>query len=130
MNLGNVNAGELEVIWPLHRWHYLNVPTDQPLPSDPPPVSDIAADPLSRIGQARGLAARSLQCGAGCSQQRAGALLGVSRRQIGRDTDLSPVTDPAVVERARALIAASGAHGSTVGGTGGRGDLAGRWAAR
>ena len=114
---------EPEVVWPLHRWHYLSVMSDPPLSHDPPvaprvPPRTTAADtgpaPPAAIGQARGLAARALQCGAGCTQIRTSALLGVSRRQIGRETDAAPVPAPPVVEGARMCLAETASRGSTV----------------
>jgi hypothetical protein len=77
------------------------------------PAADTAPDTPARIGQPRGLAARALQRGAGCTQQRASALLGVSRRQIGRETDAAPVTVPSVVQGARTWLAETVGRGST-----------------
>jgi hypothetical protein len=76
-----VNVSDLEVIWTLHRWHYLSVP-------DPGMVNMAAVEaPLSPPivpTPGRELAARALLAGPDHSQQRVSDLLGVSRRTIGR----------------------------------------------
>jgi hypothetical protein len=73
----------LEVVWPLDRWHYLSVPEPVDMTREP-----AAADPVT-AGHA--LAARALMAGAGCTQARVGVLLDTSRRSIGRlvATDLT-----------------------------------------
>ena len=68
----------------------------------------------------RELAARALQAGPDCSQQRIGDLLGVSRRTIGRmvDADLSTaLRDPQVLEVARTCLAETTGRGCTSRGT-------------
>lgn len=64
----------------------------------------------------RELAARALQAGPDCSQQRISDLLGVSRRTIGRmvDADLSTaLRDPQVLEVARTCLAETTGRGCT-----------------
>ena len=109
-----MNAGELEVVWPLHRWHYLSVP-------DPGMVTDMAAvdaTPSPPIVETPGreLAARALLADPDCSQQRVSDLLGVSRRTIGRmaEADLTTaLRDPQVLEGARTCLAETASRGST-----------------
>ena len=114
---------DLEVVWPLHRSHYLSpaltdedfIMRSDPLSApasadDPPPPAPDAATP------ARELAVRALLAGADCLQQRASDLLGVSRRTIGRlaDADLSEVLrDPQAVEGARTCLEETANRGST-----------------
>jgi hypothetical protein len=106
-----VNTSELEVIWPLHRWHYLSVQSDHSLPPDPRRVNMNAVDESLSVTVAvrgRELAARALPVGAGCGQQRVSTLLEVSRRTIGRMTDAEGTTalqDPRGLEAARTCLA-------------------------
>jgi hypothetical protein len=102
-----VVGGELEVIWPLHKWHYLN-----PSPTDPEMdmADDVTADPTPVSGPGRDLAARALLVGAGCTQQRVSELLETSRRSVGRavETELAAVLqDATVVAEARTVLAES-----------------------
>jgi hypothetical protein len=90
------SAGELEVVWPLHRWHYLSVTSDHPLLPDPRMVNMAGVDeslslPLV-VTPGRVLAARALLAGPDASQQRVSDLLGVSRRTIGRMADADCTT--------------------------------------
>jgi hypothetical protein len=104
---------DLVVVWPLHRWHYLNVP-------DPEIVNMTAVDeslslPIV-VTPGRALAARALLAGPDCSQQRVSHLLGVSRRTIGRmaAADLSTaLRDPQLLEIARTCLAETASRGST-----------------
>jgi hypothetical protein len=91
MDLGSVTGAELEVAWPLHRWHYLNVP-------------DLGRVNMETVDESRSntavpsreLAVRALLAGPDCSQQRISELLGVSGRTIGRmaEADLSTADCP------------------------------------
>ena len=98
---------ELEVVWPLHRSHYLSpMLTDEDLAmhSDPVSVDDTPPPAPDAITPGRELAVRALLAGADCLQQRVSDLLGVSRRTIGRmaDADLVAVLrDPQALEGAR-----------------------------
>jgi hypothetical protein len=71
--------------------------------------------------------ARALLAGAYNTQQRAGELLEMSRRTLGRadETDLfAPLQNPAVVTEARTVLANTARRGSYPGGTEGGRDLA------
>ena len=107
-----MNVSELEVVWPLHRSHYLSVPdagrVNMTAVEEPPPL-------IATPG--RELAVRALLAGPGVSQQRVSDLLGVSRRTIGRmaEADLSTaVRDPQVLEGARTCLAETASRGITV----------------
>ena len=54
---------ELELVWPLDRWHYLSVQEEEEEVMTPEPAP------------AHALAARAFLAGAGCTQERVGALL-------------------------------------------------------
>jgi hypothetical protein len=106
-----VSVSELEVVWPLHRSHYLSVP-------EAGMVNMTAVDePPSLIATpGRELAARALLAGPGMSQQRVSDLLGVSRRTIGRMAEADCTTalrDPQVLEGARTCLAETARRGST-----------------
>jgi hypothetical protein len=87
----SVNVDELQVIWPLHKHHYLtalldvgsDMTVDQLEASEPMPVSSTGCD----------LAARALVAGAACTQQRVSELLETSPRSVGRAVDSNLVAD-------------------------------------
>ena len=81
-----MEVSDLEVVWPLHRWHYLNVP--DPARVNMEAVDESLSSPLVATPE-RELAARALHGGPDCSQQRVSDLLGVSRRTIGRMNDVA-----------------------------------------
>jgi hypothetical protein len=102
---------ELEVVWPLHKWHYLN-----------PDLIDMHADiPVDETSESmpatsRELAARALLAGADCTQERVAALLDTSRRSVGRTANadvLAALQDATVVAEARTLLVGSASYGST-----------------
>jgi hypothetical protein len=107
-----VTAGEFEVVWPLHRSHYLSPAlTDEGtiMPPDPESSEEIPAAFADATDHGRALAVRALLAGADCLQQRVSDLLGVSRRTIGRcrmaDADLSAsLPDPQAREAARPVV--------------------------
>jgi hypothetical protein len=109
-----MNLGDLEVVWPLHRWHYLSVPEAGMVNMaavDEPRLPPIVETP------GRQLVARALLAAPDASQQRVGELLGVSRRTIGRmaDADLTTaLRDSQGLERARTCLAETASRGSTV----------------
>jgi hypothetical protein len=113
------DGGALEVIWPLHRWHYLSPAlTDEGLVMHPEPESseDHAAACLGAADHGRELAARALLAGPAGSQQQVSDLLGVSRRTVGRLADVDRTTavrDPQVLEAARTCLAETASRGST-----------------
>src|SRR5262245_39094213 len=79
-------------------------PPLDPTPTADPPVTDLL------------LAARARLEGSGCVQERVAQLLGTSRRSVGRtlDIDLSGARqDAAIVDAARARLAATARRGST-----------------
>jgi hypothetical protein len=114
-----VNACELEVVWPLHRWHYLS-----PMLADAgidmntePESSTVPPAPARRpVATSRDLATRALQAGANCSQQRVSDLLAVSRRTLSRTVDpdvVAALHDADVVKQARTYLADTASRGST-----------------
>ena len=113
-----MNTGELEVIWPLHRSHYLSpalADAGIDMHTEPEPSDRPSAPALRPVATSRDLATRALQAGANCSQQRVSRLLGVSRRTLSRTVDpdfVAALHDPAVVEQARICLADSASRGS------------------
>jgi hypothetical protein len=114
-----VTGPDLEVVWPLHRSHYLSsaltadgmVMPMEPASVEGPTRASVVATPD------RELAAGTLQADPEASQQRVSDLLGVSRRTIGRmaEADLSTaLRDPQVLEGARMCLAETANRGSTV----------------
>jgi hypothetical protein len=104
---------ELEVVWPLDRWHYLS-PSLYLTETDM--ADDVIPDMTPLSYRARDLAARALLAGAACTQQRVSELLETSRRSVGRavETDLgAAMQDAAVVAEARAALAGTARCGST-----------------
>lgn len=119
-----VRLDDLEVVWPLHRSHYLSpaltdedfIMRSDPLHSDPVSVDETPPPPPDALTPGRELAVRALLAGADCLQQRVSDLLGVSRRTIGRmaDADLSAaLLDPQALEGARTCLADTASRGST-----------------
>jgi hypothetical protein len=116
-----VNPETLDVVWPLHRGHYLLVPdlgrvnnmeaVEEALAQPPAVTPDRAPDgPMPDA-----LALRAL-LGGTCSQQRVAELFGTSRRTVGRlaDGEYAPaLRDPQALERARTCLEATAARGST-----------------
>ena len=101
----------LEVVWPLHKWHYLT-----------PDLIDMSSTPENddtdsvHPATSRDLAARALLAGADCTQERIAELLDTSRRTVGRMVDadvLAALQDATVVTETRTLIADSASRGST-----------------
>jgi hypothetical protein len=104
---------ELEVVWPLHRSHYLNPSLQE---SETDMIDHVTSDPTPVSAPGRDLAARALLAAA-CTQQRVSTLLETSRRSVGRDVDndlRSIRQDAGVVAEARAVLAESARRGSTV----------------
>jgi hypothetical protein len=104
---------ELEVIWPLHRWHYLSLPAPERVNMET--VDESLS--VTVVTPGRELAARALLAGPDGSQQRVSDLLGVSRRTIGRmaEADCTPaLRDPQGLEAARTCLAETASRGSTV----------------
>ena len=102
----------LEVIWPLHRRHYLSLPDPGTLDA----VDEVVSVPLVAT-TGRELAARALLAGPDGSPQRVSDLLEVSRGTIDRmaDADLSPaLRDRQVLEAARTCLAETVGRGGTV----------------
>src|SRR5262245_48905462 len=102
---------ELEVVWPLHKCHYLS-------PSLIDMSAEVPVDDTSESMPAtsRDLAARALLAGADCTQERVATLLDTSRRSLGRTADadvLAALQDATVVAQARTLLADSASHGSS-----------------
>src|SRR5262245_44640709 len=80
-----------------------------------PPVVDDPSPAPPAPPSGRALAARAL-LGAGCTYARVGALLGTSRRTIGRTADLdvsAAVQNPETLTRARGCLVESEQRGST-----------------
>jgi hypothetical protein len=103
---------ELEVIWPLHRRHYLNPPDSGTLDAG----ADAISVPLVAT-TGREFAARALLAGLEGSPQRVSDLLEVSRGTIDQmaDADCSPaLRDRSLLEGARACLAETADRGSTV----------------
>jgi hypothetical protein len=103
-----MSEAELELVWPLDRWHYLSVPEEEDMTPEP-----AAADP---VATAHAVAARAFLAGAGCTQACVGVLLDTSRRSIGRlvATDLTTAMQEAeVLTQARGCLAESATRGST-----------------
>jgi hypothetical protein len=102
----------LEVIWPLHRWHYLSLLDPWTLDA----VDDSLSVPL--VGTTgRELAARALLAGPDGSPQRVSDLLDVSAPMIRRmaDADCTPaLRDPQILEGARTCLAETADRGSSV----------------
>src|SRR5262245_53441808 len=99
---------DLEVVWPLHKWHYLS-----------PGLIDMSAGiPMDETSESipatsRDLAARALLAGADCTEERVATLLDTSRRSLGRTADanvLAALQDATVVAQARTLLADSASH--------------------
>jgi hypothetical protein len=104
-----MSEADLEVVWPLDRWHYLSVPEEEVMTPEP-----ALADPLA---PAQALAARAFLAGAGCTQARVGVLLDTNRRRIGRlvaTERTTAVQEAAVLAQARACLTASETRGSTM----------------
>ena len=104
---------ELEVVWPLHRSHYLSpMLTDEDLAmhSDPVSADDTPPPAPDAATPGRELAVRALLAGADCLQQRVSDLLGVSRRTIGRMADADSLGDVARPAGARGGADLSGGH--------------------
>src|SRR5262245_66542640 len=94
---------DLEVVWPLSKWHYLS-PGLIDMPADIPMDETSESIPAT----SRDLAARALLAGAACTQERVATLLDTSRRSVGRTADadvLAGLQDGTVVGRARKLVA-------------------------
>jgi hypothetical protein len=119
-----VRPDDLEVVWPLHRSHYLSpaltdedfVMRSDPMHSDPVSAEDTPPPAPDAMTPGRELAVRALLAGADCLQQRVSDLLGVSRRTIGQmaDADLSAaLRDPQALEGARTCVADTASRGST-----------------
>src|SRR5262245_2262641 len=103
----------LEVVWPLHRWHYLS-PELIDMRSEDMPVDETSESSPATV---RDLAARALLAGADCTQERIAALLDTSRRTVGRTADAdyaAALQNATVVAEARTLLADSASRGSTV----------------
>src|SRR5262245_43438387 len=79
-----VHMEDLEVVWPLHKWHYLSPDLIDRRLDMPANVTAVAPEP-SATG--RDLAARALLAGAHCTQERVAELLETSRRSIARTID-------------------------------------------
>jgi hypothetical protein len=112
---GNENVVDLELVWPLHRSHYLNVP-DPERERTVMAVVDVTSSPPLVVTPGRELAVRALLAGPDCTQRRVSDLLGVSRRTTGRLADAESSTalrDPQVLETARTYLAETASRGST-----------------
>src|SRR5262245_13752134 len=110
----DVSRIEYDVIWPHSRDDYLTIEEPVRL-SVATPVGDDPSPARPAAPSGRELAARAL-LGAGCTQARAGALLGVSRRTVGRtaDRDVSAALRQAeTLTRARGCLVESERRGST-----------------
>jgi hypothetical protein len=104
---------DLEVVWPLHKWHYLSPSLQDP---ETDMADDVTVDPPTVSAPGRDLAARALVAGAACTQQRVSDLLETSRRSVGRaiKSDLAAALhDAAVIAEARTVLAQSARRGST-----------------
>src|SRR5262249_61452548 len=80
-----------------------------------PPVGDAPSPAPPAPTSGRALAARAL-LGAGCTHARAGALLGTSRRSIGRTVDLdvpAALRNPETLTGVRGCLVESERRGST-----------------
>jgi hypothetical protein len=109
-----VNGDDLEVLWPLHKHHYLTASLD--LGSDMTADHLEVSEPVPVSSTGRDLAARALLAGAACTQERVATLLDTSRRSVGRTADadvLAALRNATVVSQARTLLAESASHGST-----------------
>jgi hypothetical protein len=98
-----VLSAELEVVWPLHRTHYLTIKEPDLMPTVTPAVDG------------RELAARAFVAAA-CTQARIATLLGVSRRTVGRSAELdvaAALGKADTLTQARACLAESAERGST-----------------
>jgi hypothetical protein len=91
---------ELEVVWPLHKSHYLSLSLQD---QETDMADEVTADRMPVSGAGRDLPARALVAGASCTQQRVSDLLETSRRSVGRavETDLAAALLDASVIRAR-----------------------------
>src|SRR5262245_9091816 len=113
-----MDAGSIEydVVWPRHRRDYLCVEEEEPvLMRVAPPVVDDPSPAPPAPTSGRALAARAL-LGAGCTHARAGALLGTSRRSIGRTVDLdvpAALRNPETLTGVRGCLVESERRGST-----------------
>jgi hypothetical protein len=109
-----VHADEFELVWPLHRSHYLNV-ADQSRERTPMAAVDPTVSPPLIVTPARELAARALLAGT-CTHQRVAELLHTSRRSVGRmaEADLTTALgDAQALESARTCLAETASRGST-----------------
>jgi hypothetical protein len=107
---GSVTGAELEVVWPLHKSHYLSSTLQE---TEMP--EDVSVDPTPVSAAGRDLAARALLAAA-CTQQRVSDLLEVSRRSVGRaaETDLAAMLQEAtVVADARTILTETVRQGSS-----------------
>ena len=110
---------DLEVVWPLHRSHYLSpalTDEDFVMHSDPVSAEDTLPPSPDAMTPGRELAVRALLAGADCLQQRVSNLLGVSRRTIGRLADAdcrSALRDSQALEGARACPEETASRGSS-----------------
>ncbi len=110
---------ELEVVWPLHRSHYLSpalIDEDLVMHSDLVSAEETSPPSPDALTPGRELAVRALLVGADCLQQRVSNLLGVSRRTIGRLADAdctSALRDPQALEGARTCLEDTASRGST-----------------
>ena len=116
-----MTGADYEVVWPLHRRHWLSALDDpgSPDPEFPSPAMAASAltsaDPSRPSPSGRDLVARALLAGAGCAPQRVSELLGVSRRTLGRmaDADLTAARHEApLVDQARTWLVDSASRGS------------------
>ena len=125
-----MHLSELEVVWPLHRSHYLSPAladagidmNTEPESSEAPPLRRSATRrpvpsgaSVTAATAGRELAARALLAG-GCLQTRVAELLHTSRRSVGRmvEADVTAaLRDADVVDQARTCLADTAIRGST-----------------
>jgi len=122
-----LSALDLEVVWPLHKSHYLSpaladagidMDTESESLEETPAESQTvpSGESVAAATAGRKLAVRALLAG-GCLQQRVAELLHTHRRSVGRmaEADVTAaLRDAAVVEQARTCLADTAIRGSTV----------------
>jgi hypothetical protein len=113
-----MSAYDVEVVWPLHRSHYLSpalADAGIDMETEPESSEDTTSASVAAATHGRQLAGRALLAG-GCSQQRVAELLDTSRRTVGRmvEADVAAaLRDADVVAQARQYLEQSASRGMT-----------------